>query len=187
METERARLWWRTTGPWQRGTVVVALLAALIAVVLALRTVFAPWAFPLPGQPRLTGYWQGEISYSKTDSRRILLRLNYNENCDSVCGMTGGMKVCGAGKDASGDVSGDVRNWRGTRFSVSPYLPRSKGDVNIEHIDGTWKGDELRMLARTAIIDSDGAWHSDQQRPDPPEFVMHRSSEAAFEAGCAKG
>jgi hypothetical protein len=175
----------RSTRPWRRGVVGVIVLAALFGALFVARMLLAPWAFPMPGQPRLTGYWQGEIAYSKTDSRQVLLRLGYDENCSLACDMTGDIKICGAGKDRSDDLSGDVHNRRGTRFSLAPHLPRSKGDVNVEKLDGTWDGDRLRMRAKVALLDGEGVWHSDQQPPSPPEFAMHRTTQAAFEAACA--
>ncbi|MGW2684934.1 hypothetical protein ACWC6I_17470 [Streptomyces sp. NPDC001414] len=102
---------------------------------LVARTVLIPWAYPLPGRPSLTGCWQGRTVYSPTDSRQVLLRIRYEENCS----MTGRSKVCRAHRDTAGDLTGDVHTWSDRRFSVSPHLPPARGDIRIETMDGDWR------------------------------------------------
>ncbi|MEU6513021.1 hypothetical protein [Streptomyces sp. NPDC046978] len=171
----------------RRGLTTIAVLAAMAGALLVARTTLIPWAYPLPGQPRLTGYWEGRIAYSDTDSRQILLQMRYDENCSMACDMTGRIKVCGAGRNTEGDLAGDVHNWRGTRFTLNPYLPRSKGDVNIEKLDGDWSGDVVRMRAKVEFLDADGSWESSRQPSAPPAFEMRHINEGAFDAGCARG
>ncbi|MFF3563621.1 hypothetical protein ACFYXS_26575 [Streptomyces sp. NPDC002574] len=171
----------------RKALTTVAALAVMGAGLLVARTALVPWAYPLPGQPRLTGYWQGSVAYADKDVRRVLLQIRHDENCSMACDMTGGIKVCGSGKETHGGLAGDVHNWRGSRFTLDPYLPRDKGDVNIETLDGEWDGEVIRMRARTEFIDASGTWGSSQQPPDPPAFEMRHIDEAAFEAGCAAG
>ncbi|MFI6017664.1 hypothetical protein ACIBCP_08665 [Streptomyces sp. NPDC051287] len=171
----------------RKGLKAAGTLAALAAAVLVARTVLIPWAYPLPGRPSLTGYWQGRIVYSPTDSRQVLLRIRYEENCSMACAMTGRAKVCGARRDTAGDLTGDVHTWSGRRFSVYPHLPPARGDIRIETMDGDWRGDEIRMRAKVEYYDAAGTWNSSQQPPAPKVFEMHRIDGGRFDAACAHG
>ncbi|MYZ36786.1 MULTISPECIES: hypothetical protein [unclassified Streptomyces] len=162
----------------------VAVLAALFGLLILARMLLTPWDFPLPGKPQLTGYWQGEVSYTADDKRRLMLHLVRDENCSMACDVTGEVKICGAEKDTSGDFAGDVHNWRGSRFSLNLYLPTRKADINMRKLDGEWEGDVVRMRSKVDVIDADGAWSSNRQIPDPPMFEMRRASETVFEAAC---
>ncbi|QXE33713.1 hypothetical protein KQY30_04860 [Streptomyces sp. GMY02] len=146
--------------------------------------VLTPWDFPLPGKPQLTGYWQGEVSYTAEDKRRVVLHLVRDENCSMACDVTGQIKVCAAGKNTSGRFAGDIHNWSGSRFTLDLYLPRRDGDINMRTLNGTWEGDLVGMNAKIAVIDADGSWSSNHQIPDPPTFEMRRADEGVFQAAC---
>ncbi|MFB7275009.1 hypothetical protein [Streptomyces sp. NPDC056244] len=161
-----------------------AILAALFGLLILGRMVLTPWDFPLPGKPQLTGYWQGEVSYTAEDKRRLVLHLVRDENCSMACDVTGEIKVCAAGKDTSGRFAGDVHNWSGSRFSLNLHLPQRDGDINMRTLNGTWEGDLVRMNAKIAVIDADGTWSSNHQIPDPAVFEMRPADEAVFQAAC---
>ncbi|MGW2054424.1 hypothetical protein ACWCOZ_10960 [Streptomyces sp. NPDC001840] len=161
-----------------------AILAALFGLLILGRMVLTPWDFPLPGKPQLTGYRQGEVSYTAEDKRRLVLHLVRDENCSMACDVTGEIKVCAAGKDTSGRFAGDVHSWSGSRFSLNLYLPQRDGDINMRTLNGTWEGDLVRMNAKIAVIDADGTWSSNHQIPDPPMFEMRPADEAVFQAAC---
>lgn len=170
----------------RRGVLTAVAGLAVLAVGLPVaRTTLVPWAYPLPGQPRLTGYWQGRVAYTDTDSRQVLLQIRHDENCSMACDVTGRIKVCGSGANARGDLAGDVHDWRGSRFTLDPYLPRAEGEVNIDELHGEWHGDVIRMRAEVAKLDATGAWNSSRQPPPPPAFEMRHIDEADFESGCA--
>ncbi|MGW6740189.1 hypothetical protein ACWGDX_05460 [Streptomyces sp. NPDC055025] len=179
-ETRRGR----KKGPWRRGTEGVGVLAALFGLLIVARMLLTPWDLPLPGKPRLTGYWQGEVSYTADDRRRLMLHLVHDNNCSLACDVTGEVKVCGAAEDTSGEFAGDVHNWSGSRFSLELYLPTRKADINMRELDGEWDGDLIRMKTEVDVIDADGTWSSNHQMPDPPMFEMRRAGEADFEAAC---
>ncbi len=112
--------------------------------------------------------------------------MRYDENCSMACDMTGRIKVCGAGRNTKGDLAGDVHNWRGSRFTLNPYLPRSKGDVNIEKLDGDWSGDVIRMRAKVEFLDADGSWESSRQPSAPPAFAMRHIDEGCSTRVCPR-
>ncbi|MEV7321994.1 hypothetical protein [Streptomyces sp. NPDC093970] len=171
----------------RKGLRTVGVLAAMAAALLVARTALAPWAYPLPGRPSLTGYWQGRIVYSPTDSRQILLRIRYEENCSMACSMTGRVKVCGAGRNTAGDLTGDVHTWSGRRFSLYLHLPAARDDMRIQTLDGDWYGDAVRMRAKVDYYDAAGTWSSSQQPPAPGAFGMRRIDGGHFDAACASG
>ncbi|MEU3979870.1 hypothetical protein AB0F77_07110 [Streptomyces sp. NPDC026672] len=84
----------------------------------------------------------------------MLLDIRHDENCSMACDVTGRVKVCGAGDNTGGGLAGDVHDWRGNRLTLDPYLPKAKGEVNIETLDGDWNGEVIRMRAKVAFYDA---------------------------------
>ena len=94
-------------------------LGGFAIVLILLYGVFAacyPWDYSLTFGPTLTGTWLGELQDQKGHRRAALLDLE-RESSDRIWNnLTGTLRLCGAAERRAFNVTGDTRNWRGTRL-----------------------------------------------------------------------
>lgn len=161
---------------------VIFLVAASGLVYFGLQLAFYPWAWSLTGQPTLTGYWEGKVSFAPGDDRQFVLQLRKTDK--GKIDISGDGKTCGAAGAATYETWGDVLNYRGTRFTLHMRLWKEATGLRFSGLDGEWHGDVLKIRAESTAINPDGANRSNHQPADPPPFEMRRVSEATFEAAC---
>ncbi|MBF8194525.1 hypothetical protein ITP53_54500, partial [Nonomuraea sp. K274] len=83
----------------------------LVIVALTLpylsQALFDPWALSLTGRPTLPGYWSGEMSFGRGDTRPVVMHLRAETCSRCSVDVEGEAKVCVAGRSIDYRLSGE--------------------------------------------------------------------------------
>jgi hypothetical protein len=142
----------------------------------------------------LTGNWYGELR-TATGAMPVYLEIRGKMptgGCVSCPRINGRARFCESGAAVPEyGLSGDVDNWRGTRFHVT-FTRLSEGGTGTGPgaLRGEWQGDEIRatgVLVATSPVAS-ASTTRDTERPSEPrlEYTLRRGSEDAFLAACRR-
>jgi uncharacterized protein len=183
------------------GTVIgfVVFLIAGVLFMSAFEKVTDPWSVSIFGEKALVGTWWGEMR--TPTGRRWVVQLDLtsrtaeNDFRETVY-MGGTARVCDGARDQrTFDLSGNVHNWRGTRFHLGAVeTVERRGALIFGDLNGEWAGDEMKMagsLIRLGAPVSSGIDEAGHQTvsgdPDtlaPVTFNLKRGTDDEFLVAC---
>jgi hypothetical protein len=118
--------------------------------------------------------------------RTIVLRLTEGVGGgDEGSEIGGSAKVCGAGHNATYEISGDARNYRGTQFWLNAQPTGAAAGLYLGRLEGAWDGqDDLTVSTALLQIDADGAAGFATADTPTTRFQLRRAGKADFAAAC---
>ncbi|MGP3937447.1 hypothetical protein [Nonomuraea sp. KM88] len=165
--------------------VSIAIVAGLIITALALpylaHPLLYPWAVSLTGEPTLTGYWHGQVSFPQQGRQQVVMDLRAEPRggrCSNCSPIDGEVKVCDPGRPVVYEMWGRVSDRSAARFSLntrpSRQTPAMSPVTSLGQLDGRWPGGDTITIAANR-------WRPGDQ---PLRFQMRRTTEAAFTTVC---
>jgi hypothetical protein len=178
-------------------TTMVVVGFAMFAVSTAMEVPMAPWMRSFGLWPTLTGTWHGMLE--TPSGRRSLMYFDIQGEVFSAGrryirgnNIRGSARWCdGSGQIRDYEISGDVDNWRGTRFHLSTrsVVDREDGEWPTA-IQGDWSGDEIRttgvLVSHSRTATATATRSSRSPGPPPIRITLRRGSEADFLAACGR-
>lgn len=182
---------------------VVLLASATSAIRFVSRQAFAPWSVALPGQPALTGAWEGPLHARLGAEYHVFVDLRYEQT--GLSGARSGRSRRGSRALLKG--TGRICAPTGTTYPLNvdgnPDRAGQNLELKLSHTDpsqsglwlglrGTWQADRLALTPTRNQFFPDGRFQQlrsySTDDPDDP-FVpteLRRGTLADFEASCRR-
>jgi hypothetical protein len=187
-------LWWALLAGDRQAIGRAALIfggivAALLVGSFALDAPMAPWLRSFGLWPTLTGGWHGHVEAAGGPVTTIYLELDgVVRRRDSHIGGTA--KWCDEqGQVHAYTISGQPRNWRGSRFylSLRSVVERESG-ASPGELEGEWHDDEIRaagvMVSHSRVATATATRSSGPAGPPQIIYRLRRGTEREFLASC---
>jgi len=173
-------------------------LGLLVATVFLLESACYPWAYSVTFGPTLTGTWVGQFTPAIGREHAVLIEL-WADISDTRQGddLAGKAWLCdGQTEPRDFGVTGDPRNWRGTRFRLRTYVTENRDGegVQLASVDGEWdRRDHWDVTAalRLLRIRNGGVFTSSERTRDqvtlediPIRFALTRGTYRMFRETC---
>ncbi|MBF8189069.1 hypothetical protein ITP53_25705 [Nonomuraea sp. K274] len=168
------------------GLVILGVLV-IAALPYLSQALFSPWALSLTGRPTLPGYWHGEMSFGRGDTRPVVMHLRATTCSRCSDDIEGEATVCVAGRSIDYRLSGEAADRNAGRFTLDswPYPDTRAPGTHLGHLEATWAGgDEISITATLHVTNPDGSWSSNKQPAEPSRFRLHRDTETNFRTAC---
>jgi len=197
MNSSHGSVLWHFRRPILRVLGIFAGIAcALLVGKLLFELAVHPWARSFGLWPTLTGEWSGElITPEGRTPVHLAIHSNFLWRTDVRHSpyIEGRLEWCEAnGVVREFDVSGDVDDWRGTRFHLTLYRrePQEEGTFPSE-LRGEWSGDAMEAVGSMAHVGSTASAEATRDESITSEapavsYTLRRDGPDAFQAACTE-